>query len=67
MPAIRDQVVGRAARQPVQPAVRGQQRVGDAQRAAATRAVADDQRDQLVVAERRRAVMQQLLARPIVG
>ena len=67
MPAIRTQIVGRAARQPVQPAVRGEQRVGDAQRVAATRAVAEHQRDQLVVAERRRAMMPQLLARPIVG
>ena len=50
------EVVERAARQPVQSAVRRQQRVGDAQRIAAPRAAADDQRDQLVVAERRRAV-----------
>ena len=41
MPAIRDEVVRRAARQPVQPAVRRQQRVGDAQRVAAPRAAAD--------------------------
>ena len=50
------EVVGRAARQAVQAAVRRQQRVGDAQRVAAPRAAAEHQRDQLVVAERRRPV-----------
>lgn len=62
-----DEVVGRAPRQPVQPAVRGQQGVRDAQRIAATGSVAEDQRDQLVVAERRRPMVLELLARPIVG
>ena len=38
-----------------------------AQRVAAPGAAAEDERDQLVVAERRRAVPQELLARPIVG
>ena len=37
------------------------------QRARPPRAAAEDERDQLVVAERRRAVARQLLARPIVG
>ena len=57
MPAIRDEIVSGAARQAVQPAVGGQQGVGDAQRVAAPRAAAEHQRDELVVAERRRPMM----------
>src|SRR5262249_40902955 len=44
-----------------------EQRVGDRERVAAARPVADDQREQLVVAERRHTMTAQLLARPIVG
>src|SRR5207253_1579548 len=46
--------------------VGGQQRVGDAQHISVPGPVAEDQCDELVVAERRHAMAQQLLARPIV-
>ena len=46
--------------------MRGQQRVGDAQRVPAPRPMAEHDRDELVVAERRDSVTQQLLSRPIV-
>src|SRR5439155_10331077 len=62
-----NEIVGGAPRQPVQPAVRREQCVRDAQRVAAPGAVAYYQRDELVVAERRRAMMPQLLARPVAG
>jgi len=53
--------------EPVEPALRPQQFVGDAKRARARPATAEHERHQLVVAERRRAVAQQFLARAIVG
>jgi len=51
----------------VQAAGRSEQRVRDRERVAAVAPAADHERDEFVVAERGRAVAQQLLARTIVG
>jgi hypothetical protein len=51
----------------MQPATRAKQLVGDDQRAGTRAAAAQNERHELVVAKRGRAVAQQLLARPIVG
>ena len=59
------QIVARRARQTVQTAVRGEYSVCDGERAATPAAAAEHERDELVVAKRRGAVTQQLLARPI--
>src|SRR5262249_52866205 len=59
-------IIRRAARQPVQPAVRREERVGHCQRVTAARSVADDEREEFVVAERRDAMTAQLLSRPIL-
>jgi hypothetical protein len=51
----------------VQSASRPQKIVGDDERATASASAAEHDRHQLVVAERRRAMPQQLLARAILG
>ena len=61
----REIIAGRS-REPMQPAALRQQPVGDRQRAGVAAPAAEHQRDELVVAERRCTVTQQLLARPIV-
>jgi hypothetical protein len=48
-------------------AARREQLVGDVEGTGTTPAAAEDERDELVVSERRHAARQQLLARPIVG
>ena len=68
MPAIarRDRRPSQRAR-PCSPPCAASKALATLERVAAARAVAEHERDQLVVAERRRAMVQQLLARPIVG
>src|SRR5207244_11633559 len=55
-----DQIVAGGSHEAVQAALRGEQPVGDAQRATAATAAAEHERDELVVAERGGAVAQQL-------
>ena len=61
------QIVRGRSHEPVQPPSRPQHVVGDTQGPNPRAAAAEHERDELVVPERRGAVMPQLLARPIVG
>ena len=61
------QLVGARARQPVQSTVRREELVGERQRPRSPRSVADDEGNELVVAERHRTKTPQLLARTIIG
>ena len=60
------EVVATRSRQPVQPAVNLQELVCQAKRSGTARSASEDERHQLVVAERPRATPLELLARSIV-
>ena len=60
------QPIRRRSRETLKAAMHDQQLVRDAQHPTAPRSLADDERDELVVAKRRGAVPQQLLSGPIV-